>query len=332
MTTVVNTQFSEVTVYDMEVYFKDDFTKQQQADFLNEIRTQVDQVSFFHQSSVEIDFENQSREVILRVDDSTIRDFIHFKSESEALSMPGINETYLSIGTAEQLGIRVGDTITVRNADMQTLTLRVSGIFENYVNNFIVVLPQTVLEQWGQLPQEQMAFITVRDYQDAHEAAAVISQMDAVLNVSVCQDTADMVNGMMDALLLVVITIVISASLLAIIVLYNLTNINITERLREIATIKVLGFTSSETSAYVFKENILLSVMGAVCGLVFGIWLLDFVISCVKIDMVWFKTQLSFSSYILSVVITMISALAVDFIFHFKLQKINMAEALKSVE
>jgi putative ABC transport system permease protein len=332
LTTVIDVQFSNVTVYDMEIYFKDGLSQKEQEEFIEEIRGKTDRIGFFYQSSVEIDFEGQTREVILRVDDSGIKNFVQFQMDGQTLSMPGVGETFLSVGTAEQLGIHVGDTITVRNADMQSLSLRVAGIFENHVSNFMVVLPQTIQEQWGYTPAEQMAFATVRDYQDAHETASAISQWKGVLNVLVTQDTANSINGTMDALLLVVTTIVICASLLAIIVLYNLTNINITERLREIATIKVLGFTSSETSAYVFKENVLLSVMGSACGLVFGVWLLDFVISCIKIDMVWFKTQLTFPSYVWAVIITMISALAVDFIFHFKLQKINMAEALKSVE
>ena len=137
---------------------------------------------------------------------------------------------------------------------------------------------------------------------------------------------------MMDALDMVVVLIVFCAGLLAAIVMYNLTNINITERMREIATIKVLGFNSKETSAYVFKENVLLTVVGAGLGLVLGKYFLDFVMSQVKIDMVWFATQLKVPSYIYSVVLTLISAAAVDIIFHKRLQTINMAEALKSVE
>ena len=152
------------------------------------------------------------------------------------------------------------------------------------------------------------------------------------MSISVSEDLADMVNSMMDALDMVVAVIIVSAGLLAAIVLYNLTNININERIREIATIKVLGFNSKETSAYVFKENILLTVLGAAGGLVLGKYFLDFVMSQVKIDMVWFATRLAVPSYIYAVVLTLLCAAAVDFIFHKKLETINMAEALKSVE
>ena len=136
----------------------------------------------------------------------------------------------------------------------------------------------------------------------------------------------------MEALDLVVWVIVFCAGLLAAIVLYNLTNININERIREIATIKVLGFNSGETGAYVFKENLSLTAIGSLTGLALGYLLLLFVMSQIKIDMVWFKALVMPKSYVLSIVLTMLAACAVDFIFYFKLEKINMAEALKSVE
>ena len=141
-----------------------------------------------------------------------------------------------------------------------------------------------------------------------------------------------MVGNMMEALDLVVWIVVFCAGLLAAIVLYNLTNININERIREIATIKVLGFNASETGAYVFKENLSLSAIGSVLGLGLGYFLLLFVMSQIKINMVWFKALVTPVSYILSVVLTMLAAVIVDFVFYFKLDKINMAEALKSVE
>ena len=136
----------------------------------------------------------------------------------------------------------------------------------------------------------------------------------------------------MSALDLVVIVVVLCAGVLAVIVLYNLTNININERIREIATIKVLGFNAGENSAYVFKENILLSVFGAGLGLIGGKFLLDFVISQIKIDMVWFTVLTEPVSYFWSIGLTLLSALVVNFVFYFRLDKINMAEALKSVE
>lgn len=329
---VVSYQYDEITVYDIEVYFAEGQTPQQQEQFLQKLQGNVDEILFYHRSSVELDHNGQTRELNLIATDERIADFIDLHKGREQLGMPGVNEAYLTIGVAEAMGIGEGDTITLRNSNMQTLTVTVTGIYDNYVYNYVIIRPETMEAQWNQTPQQQMAFVNVRDTQDVHNAGAIIAGMDDVMNVSVSQDVADQIGTMMEALELVVITIVICAGMLAVIVLYNLTNISITERVREIATIKVLGFNSKETAAYVFKENLLLTGMGTAIGLLGGIFLLKFVMSQVKIDMVWFTDRLTLPSFIWAVVLTMLSAVFVDFLLYFKLEKINMAEALKSVE
>ena len=177
-----------------------------------------------------------------------------------------------------------------------------------------------------------MAFVRMAEGQDVHALSAKLSEEPYIMNITVSEDMAEMVGGMMDALDLVVWVIVFCAGLLAVIVLYNLTNININERIREIATIKVLGFNAGETAAYVFKENMVLTVAGSLFGLLLGRLMLLFVMAQIKIDMVWIKALLEPVSYVWSILLTLFSAVAVNFIFYFKLEKINMAEALKSVE
>ena len=329
---IVAVQYDEVTKQDIEVYFSDHQTPEAQEYFRDALKNHAQQIHFYHQSSVTLEGEKGNRDINLICSDEGFKDFVDMHKGDEALGMPGVGETYLSIGVAEKLGIREGDFIRLRNSDMRELNLKVTAIFDNHVYNYAVVCPETVLDQWGQEPKISMAFVNVPEGQDAHEASALISEQDGVMNVTVCQDVADQVGGMLKALDLVVITVVICAGLLAVIVLYNLTNISITERAREIATIKVLGFNSRETAAYVFKENLLLTAMGAVIGIGGGILLLRFVMSQIKIDMVWFTARLSVPSYIFGVLLTLLSAVLVDFLLYFKLEKINMAEALKSVE
>ena len=329
---IANVHFEEVAVYDMQVYFSEGQSEEAQESFREQLKGDVSKVGFFYQTSLELEFEGHNRELTTLMPDKNIKNFLDFHWEGEKLKNPGNGELLLSAGVAEILGIQPGDTVTMRNSDMQTLTLTVSGIFENYVDNMAIVSSETLETQWNSVPEYQMAFVNVKDGRDVHEVGAEIAGMEGVMNMSITEDIADQVGVMMDALVLVVLTAVICAALLGAIVLYNLTNINITERIREIATIKVLGFNSKETSAYVFKENILLSVLGAGVGLIGGKILLEVVMTYVKIDMVWFQTRVSVVSYVLSVVLTMLTAVAVDFIFHYKLEKINMAEALKSVE
>ena len=329
---VVDYQFEEVTTYDMSVYFDKGQTQEQQEDFLREVSHATENALFYHQSSIELDFNNVTKEIYLIAAEDGVQEFIDFHSGDEPLELPGENEVLLSVGVAEAVGIHVGDQITLRNADMEVLSLTVCGLYDNHVYNYAIIAPGTMELQWGRAPEMQMAFVKLDGDEDAHELAALITGLDGVMNVSVSEDLADMVSNMMEALDLVVVVIVVCAGLLAAIVLYNLTNININERIREIATIKVLGFNAGETAAYVFKENLSLSVIGSVFGLGLGYLLLLFVMSQIKIDMVWFKAMALPMSYVWSIVLTMLAAVLVDFIFYFKLEKINMAEALKSVE
>ena len=329
---VVDYQFRDVSPYDLQVYFQKEPTQEEYQKFCEEIQDLSDGALLYHQSSVEISAENQTREIYMITAEDGIESFQYFRRNGEELPLPGEDEVLLSIGVAEAMGIQEGDTVRITNADMQALELRVSGIYENYVYNYAVVAPKTIENQWGAAPERLMAYVNIPEGQDPHLATAQIMNLDSVMNVSVSEDVAQMVKVMMQAMDLLNVVIVTCAGLLAIIVIYNLTNINIKERIREIATIKVLGFNASETAAYVFKENIILTVAGTVVGLFLGNLLLAFVMSQVKIDMVWFKAVVLPPSYLWSVLLTFLSSCAVNFIFYFKLDKINMAEALKSVE
>lgn len=329
---VANIQYEEVDVFDIQVYFSESRTQAQQKAFREALEGKAQSIGFYYQSSVELTFDDASRDVYMIVSDETVTDFIDFHRGKEQLSLPGKGEALVSAGVAEILGLEVGDTVTVRNANLQALHLCVSGVYDNHVNNYIITNPETLADQWGQVPESQMAYVTAKEGTDVHDLSAAITAMEDVMNISVSADTAELVDSMMSALDLVVLVVVVSAGLLAAIVLYNLTNININERIREIATIKVLGFNAAETSAYVFKENMLLTVLGAAFGLLLGRAFLAFVMSKIKIDFVWFQTRLALPSYIYSVLLTLLCALAVAVVFHKRLQKINMAEALKSVE
>ncbi len=330
---VADYQFDTVTTYDIAVYFTDGQSDEEQAKFLSDVtKAGAESAMFYHQSSIDLEVDKSVKEIYLISVGEGVEEFIDFHSGDDPLSLPGLNEVLLSSGVADALGVSTGDTVTMRNADLQTLELTVAGIYDNHVYNYAIVLPETIEYQWGEAPEMQMAFVIAGEEQDIHALGAEISGMHDVMNVSVNQDLADMVGGMMDAMDLVVWVIVFCAGLLAVTVLYNLTNININERMREIATIKVLGFNSGETAAYVFKENLSLTAAGAVLGLGLGYLLLLFVMSQIKIDMVWFKTLVEPVSYFLSIGLTLLAACVVDFVFYFRLEKINMAEALKSVE
>ena len=329
---VVDYQFQEVTTYDMSVYFSEGQNETQQADFLKDVADGAEYAMFYHQSSMDLQFDGSTREIYLIVAGEGITDFIDLHQGAEAIPVPGLNEVVISVGAAENMGMEVGDVIHMRNADLQALELTISGIYDNHVENYAIISPETITHQWGKPAEEQMAFVKVKEGQDVDALCGKIAGMSGVMSVSVSEDFANMVSNMMEALDSVVWVIVFCAGALAAIVLYNLTNININERIREIATIKVLGFNARETAMYVFKENLALTAIGSVLGLGLGYLMLLFVMSQIRIDMVYFKALVMPVSYVISLVMTMFAACVVCFIFYFKLDKINMAEALKSVE
>ncbi len=329
---IVDYQFDEITLYDMDVRFSEAQTPQQMTALRQELADCSQDIYFFHQSSAEVVFDGVSRDITMVAADENISQYMDFHRKGETLPMPKQGEVLISVGAADILGLKTGDTVILRNSDMQEMEVTVSGIYENYVYNYAIIHEQTYLSNWGQQPPRQVACLNVMEGMDAHKVGTQVSQAEGVISVTISQDLADQVGKMMRALDLVVATVVICAAALGMIVLYNLTNINITERIREIATIKVLGFRAGESAAYVFKENMLLSVMGAGLGLFAGRWLLSFVVSMIKVDMVWLQPRITASSYILAIVLTLLCACLVDFILYFRLEKINMAEALKSVE
>jgi putative ABC transport system permease protein len=329
---VVDFQFENITTYDMSVYFSEGRTEEQQADFLSDIREYAENAMFYHQSSVEIEKDNKVKEIYLIAGETGMDAYIDLHTGETPIPLPKNGELVLSVGVATAMGIEVGDTVILRDADMRILNLTVSGIYDNHVYNYGIISPDTVLAQWGEEPPMQMAFLNVKEGLDDYEVSAEISKKPGVMNVSVSVDLANMVGRLMKALDLVIVVVVVCAGTLAFVVLYNLTNINITERIREIATIKVLGFRSGETGAYVFKENMALTAIGSIFGLGLGYVLLQFVMAQIKIDMVWFSTVILPPSYCWALVLTALSACVVDFVFYFKLEQINMAEALKSVE
>ena len=325
-------QFGEVTIYDMSVTFADPLSEEEQEDFRAEVRGMTDRVLFCEQGGIDLLFENSVKNIYFVATDADLEGVIDLHTGDKPVSMPGENEVVLSIGVADSMGIKIGDRILLRNSDMEELYVTVSGIYDNHVHNYAIVTGNTLRGQWDRSPEEQSALVLAAPEQDVHELSAVIAGYSGVLNVSVNADISSQVGGMMEAMDSIIVLVVLCAGLLAGIVLYNLTNINIKERIREIATIKVLGFNAAETGSYVFKENLALTFMGTFLGLFAGKWLHAAVMSYVRIDMVWFGNVIHWSSYLISAVLTIAAALIVDAVMYFQLEKINMAEALKSVE
>ena len=236
------------------------------------------------------------------------------------------------MGLAENLGIAQGDVIQLRDGDLGTLEVTVSAIADNYVFNYVYVAPETYRQQLGQTPEYNTLYVLGHEGADPYGEGAVLLDDDDVGSVSVNQATREQVDNMLSRLDYVVVVVVLCAGALAFIVLYNLTNINITERIREIATIKVLGFQQNEVAAYVFREINILSLLGSLAGLPMGKWLHAFVMEQIQIDSMFFACRIAPLSYLISLGMTMLFTLAISLGMRPRLRRIDMAESLKSIE
>lgn len=335
VTNVADMQYDEVQIYDIGISFSDKVQEKDREAFLNQTKDLLYQTAYRHEESVDLDFGGKTKSIYLEIPENTdeISTFLNLHTpEGEAIPYPAKGEAVLTEKVAENMGIKVGSQILLRDNDMNSFTVTVSALCENFVYNYIYISNETYIEQLGAEPEYKSAYAKVTEGVDVHEAAAAISDLGDVLAVSVTADMRERIASMMESMDYIVLLIIVCAGSLAFIVLYNLTNINITERIREIATIKVLGFYAKETADYVFRENMVLTGMGAIVGLLLGKWLHWFVMYNINIDMISFKTTIAPVSYVWSLLLTFVFAMVVNGIMYFKLEKINMAESLKSIE
>lgn len=261
-----------------------------------------------------------------------VGDFIslHTKKQ-EPIAYPKEGEAVLSKKVAETYAVKKGDTILLRDSDNNEIHLKVTGICENHIYNYVYIAPESYEKQIGDVVFKNV-YVRLPDASDIHEVSAVLMKADGVTAVTVNSDMLSRISQMMSCMNYIVIIIIICAGALAFIVLYNLNNINITERVREIATIKVLGFYPKETASYVFRENMVLTAIGCGLGLILGKWFHRFVMGEIQIDMVSFNVQINAVSYLFSVLLTMGFAWIVNCMMTGKLERINMAESLKSID
>lgn len=335
VTNIADMQYDEIQIFDIGITFSEGVHGADIDAMTEHAGGKLEQMACHYEESVDLDFGGRTKSVYLMIpeDVGEISTFLNLHTQSgEPIPYPAEGEAVLTAKIAENMGIKAGDRVTLRDSDMNMLTVTVSALCENFVYNYIYINKETYAEQLGMEPEYKSAYAIAPEGVDIHEAAAVISDMDNVLAVSVTQDMRDRIGSMMESMNYIVALIIICAGSLAFIVLYNLTNINITERIREIATIKVLGFYAKETADYVFRENLVLTGLGAIVGLGLGKWLHWFVMYNINIDMVSFKTLIEPASYLWSLVLTFVFAMFVNGLMFFKLEKINMAESLKSIE
>ncbi len=236
---------------------------------------------------------------------------------------------------ADDTDTKVGDTIILTDVDGEKYEVIVSAIAENYVYHYVYVSPAYYRNVFGENPEFMYVLATLKDFANSNDEQYMADDLLAYNEVAGVVSTDVMIdsfNAIVDRLDVVVIIFIVAAGLLAFVILYNLTNISVQERLREIATIKVVGFTDAEVTSYVYRENIFLTIAGILVGLLGGIGLHRIVIDIAEVNVVMFGREIYWWSFLLSVVLTAVFAALVSLLVHKRLQRFDVIAALKSVE
>ena len=325
---VCDCQFNNIQKYDITVTFESDHPLDDRAEFEEDVNSNG-AFTYVESKTVDVNYGGKVKSATLVVfgpDDKggSISDFINFMDAKEVpLSLPGKNEAIINAKLASMLSVKEGDEILLRDPDLNEITVKVSGIMKNYVYNWVYITPETFVSQRRMEPDYNTAY--VRTDAEGYSFGATLGNLDYVSAVTISDEMSKRINSMMDSLNEIVLVVILCAAMLAFIVIYNLTNINITERLREIATLKVLGFYAGETAMYVFREILVLTGFGIIAGLFMGYGLHRYVMYNINVEAVTFDTKILPQSYLYGVALTFLFAFLVDFVLYFKLERIKMA-------
>ncbi len=329
---VVDYQFTEISLYDYTVTFADPLTDADREAFMADTAGLLRDALFLHETTVTAVAGREEKEVQLSAVDASeaenVPAFMDFHDGSKALPFPQQGEALLNSALAETLDVKAGDSLVLRLEDGPEVPVTVSGVFDNYIYNTVYIRSDTL----PGAPDLNYALALKAEGADTGEALAAILGRDNVLAASSSQEMRDRIGNMMESLIYIVLLTVICAAALAFVVIYNLTNINIQERLREIATVKVLGFYDFESALYVLRENLLLTLLGAAAGIPLGLALNAFVVGQIELDMIHFIPRVALGSYLASVALTILFSLLVDLFMLRRLSSIDPAAALKAAE
>ena len=332
-------QYVELWQQDATITVKDDTGKEKSDELLRTLQGDNRIEKAASVLDINVDAGNgslsKSTSLIVPEDINTLRDYIILRDRithrSVQLSDDGI---IITEKLASLLKVSAGDSIIIKDGDTKSITVKVADIVENYMLHYIFMTPRLYEELYKAAPVYNKMYIKTPEQLSINEAdfASDLLGNDLITSVSFTSEFQNRINDMLNSLNLVVYVLIISAGLLAFIVLYNLNNININERKRELATLKVLGFQDIEVAAYVYRENMMLTVIGCLAGIGMGILLHRLVILTTEIDNIMFGRNIKSVSYVFSILLTFGFSLFVNYVMFYKLRKIDMVESLKSVE
>lgn len=339
ITSIGTMQFGKVRLYDASVGMEDDATPEEREELFQKLlqdQRVKDQI-LVKESSVDVGINKKEKSAYLVVpkEPKRLTDFIALKERlSDKTYELEDNGIILTEKLASLLEVKKGDTVYLKEDETKRVEVKITGIVENYFYHYVFISPALYEKLYGEMPEYGNILIKNVKNDEAFEnkMQEEYIELDMVSSVTFVSGTAQRVEDMLKSMDTVIYVLVLAAGLLAFVVLYNLNNINISERKRELATLKVLGFYDGEVSHYIIRENIVLTFLGILAGIVIGLALHRFVILTAEIDMMMFGRKINFISYCYSIGLTILFSLFVNGFMHFKMKKIDMIESLKSVE
>ncbi len=336
---IILNQYNDIVLYDIMVVYDEDSTPQEAADIRGAMDGQ-DGVEawldcYFQSLTAVSEKTGRKLDVNLSVPDrpQELPRFINLRTRIGHDPVPlGDDGAVITEKMSTLLELDVGDTFLLRDGDNREHRLRVSGITENYAAHFVYLTPAYYRQVFGEEAPRNTLLADLADRGLEDPVARRLLEEDGVIAVSQSSTIRGEFDNMSSSMGYVIMVLIISAGLLAFVVLYNLTNINITERIREIATLKVLGFYNREVSAYIYRENIILTVLGNLAGLLLGTVLTRFIVLNAELDSIMFGRNIYWESYLMAFALTLLFSLIVNVVMYFKLRRISMVESMKSID
>ena len=332
-------QYEKIFNYDIQVTLKSSLNSEQIQNIITNIKNNdkiTDIIETYMLSGV-AKKENNEKDIQIIVPNNNDElnkyiNLIDYKTE-ENLTLNN-NGIYITDKLAELLNVKEGDTISIETTDEETKEFKITKIVENYVSHYIYISKDLYNESFKDDYSTNVLLLKDKDLneEEQQELSKQMLQQKEISTITLTSTLMNSLNDTMNSLNYVVLILIVSAGLLAFVVLYNLSNVNISERIRELATIKVLGFYDKEVYKYVSRETMLLTIIGILFGLVGGYFLNFYIIGTCEIEMLRFPKVINFISYIYSIAITLIFTIVVNIVTYFSLKKIDMISSLKSVE
>lgn len=334
---ILPNQYEKVYQYQMQISLKSGITNTELENLITTLQEKqgVEKVVQTQMTSGTLMNQNKEEDVqIIIPQEENLQEVIHL-ADSKTKETVNLQDNKIAITekVAELLNVQKGDTIILKDAEEKQQEVQISDVVENYIYHY-VYMPKELYEALYEPYSTNVLLVeyTLNNDQAEDAFAKELLEKEEVSAISLNSSIQNMMNDMMSSLNYVVIVLIVSAGLLAFVVLYNLSNVNISERIRELATIKVLGFYDKEVYQYITRETVILTAIGIVLGLIGGYFLNYFIMGTCEINVLRFSRQIRPISYLYAVMITIIFTTIVNIVTYFSLKKIDMIESLKSIE